>query len=1028
MDFRKKSFRERLAQEPEISLLGAAFNLPTRRDMQRNRQRRAGRIANVSRQSCRRVSMQRDAVFDDEEATSTSVGENQVVIEEFVASSSGSYSESDVSEVELTCDDNEHGRCWEVSSACTPSTQESSLLRSEARGSPASATRERCLKDSLPRTIPANPYVDSSRKKPRRLRKVKAALRGRLIRSENSHPVTRPAQGSTTKPPRSISESATSPRTQRPAIQPSYVALAPQYSLSQVHDAHKIHQYPPPYFQQPYLTQPMTTAATPGQPQTGPPSLTHASVLRTDGETQTQNFSKELKRIQRKIDQAWMKLSRNPGDHVVRLELKGFQERLKSTLDTATAQSMPRNATRNFLAVQTTPAQTRTASVARRDESPGPTIRHHLCSSCGGIRSEKFHCKHPLAPGRKPLFNYCGSCRDEIMKTGVTTERHVFCYGCGVARSKAFQRRHIITRADPMLPNYCMRCRREVRGMESTVDASFVSSALESSHGQALRDSARTTSANRDRTSTEYFAAQAHEKQPESASASQNGRRRRATKYSEAESINKIDFRSPSSNLNHPNTVPSPSFRPDRRHGSAQRRAERQGEELFTPMSPPANQTSYQQPYVEDAETNTPVHAPLGTRRMPSRSTGMGGHVTSSSGGSTRHFGTWKDSHTGAAAFPLPEGVSPTLKYPHLGQFDIAGKPRQPLTRKVSGIESIVDVRCSSTRLSNEASSHAELQEPDINTCNRSTPRRVDIHEIITTLPTGDGAYSTVPSSDGDGLQTDKSSPCPSMEPNQLHDNECIGSEPDLTTSQFSRGVFGKQPVSTGRMWSTPKMGAERVPATGGISDNPDSRHSPLADGHVSPCISDPFSPIPHGCTHRNQSDFQFSRGAFAPMFGSSADYFGATTQAWASPSFMSYSPHCLERHEAPEAGDFSPQAANGKPCQLGSSFESSTAFKSHVAFVCRADIAEQHDECDATYSERSYSSDNPYYKPSRFARAHLFSQSSQTRGSPEWSRPSQKMPESDVVPEPIIEEPYSPPGSPVQPIKLLGMGDTFTG
>lgn len=166
--------------------------------------------------------------------------------------------------------------------------------------------------------------------------------------------------------------------------------------------------------------------------------------------------------------------------------MHALQHQLNSTLNTATAQSglagpspasphapanspnendhggksselIPKQVGASVAVVRDSPekiqketAEKRARPRGLRAESPGRAIRHHLCSSCD-VRSEKFHNKHPLVAGCKPLLNYCGPCEDKIDR-GIITKRHHFCFGCGVVRSKAFQRRHAATVEQPLLP------------------------------------------------------------------------------------------------------------------------------------------------------------------------------------------------------------------------------------------------------------------------------------------------------------------------------------------------------------------------------------------------------------------------------------------------------------------------------------------------------------------------------------------------------------------------------------------------
>lgn len=109
----------------------------------------------------------------------------------------------------------------------------------------------------------------------------------------------------------------------------------------------------------------------------------------------------------------------------------------------------------------------------RRSKSPSCAIQHHLCSGCGGVRSQTFHKKHPMGAGHKPVLNFCSSCRVERHERGIMDSYH-FCFGCGKVRSKAFQKKYKPKPGKPLLPNYCASCVVEVRAKEGMNEMSVV--------------------------------------------------------------------------------------------------------------------------------------------------------------------------------------------------------------------------------------------------------------------------------------------------------------------------------------------------------------------------------------------------------------------------------------------------------------------------------------------------------------------------------------------------------------------------
>ncbi|PHH75055.1 hypothetical protein CDD82_4617 [Ophiocordyceps australis] len=198
----------------------------------------------------------------------------------------------------------------------------------------------------------------------------------------------------------------------------------------------------------------------------------------------------ELRQVQHIMDQTRRELALQPQDIGLELQLQILQSKLNALMNRAAACARGGKpgpcGTIDRVGASSTDASTEasptrppthpppTSLPSQRGDSPGPSIDHHLCSECGSVRSRAFHHKHPLAPGAKPLINYCSACKQAKMKHGAMVVPLHFCLGCGVARSKTFQREHQASVDSPLLPNYCAQCRAMVRDSESLVDASVV--------------------------------------------------------------------------------------------------------------------------------------------------------------------------------------------------------------------------------------------------------------------------------------------------------------------------------------------------------------------------------------------------------------------------------------------------------------------------------------------------------------------------------------------------------------------------
>lgn len=217
-----------------------------------------------------------------------------------------------------------------------------------------------------------------------------------------------------------------------------------------------------------------------------------------------------LQRIQRDIELVMAKLAHQPDHPVLRRELRGLQDQLNATLNSAIAkQELPKNEGRMASSIVpdfhvqeaamrepagkqvetnagegergTSPPRPDAKSSHRKDapvedqEHDVGRISHHLCSGCGCVRSPHFHERYPFVPEQTRIINFCQACREKRIQRGVVGRYH-FCFGCGQARSKEFLRAHPILPGDEILPNYCGPCSRDVKGDESIANASVVGS------------------------------------------------------------------------------------------------------------------------------------------------------------------------------------------------------------------------------------------------------------------------------------------------------------------------------------------------------------------------------------------------------------------------------------------------------------------------------------------------------------------------------------------------------------------------
>lgn len=551
MGFGRKSWRERVAQEPEISLLSTTFNLPTFRDLDRDERhgaaqnsRNAPRALEVTRSPGRRIQIQLEPASDDGNVANHSVPSVEEGDPEHSVVMSDDDEDDDDDDGEVDCsnysededdeeeeEDEEGGDDSEATMVCT-STQSlgenGSGARTRQPGQAVPLTPRLKRSEGHDAQLPNTPRP-SRKESHRRLRKKSTAPSRPSTASGGHHSATLPAPHSASVTAQSfpVSHSCSAfsglPLHTAYSAQTPYSAQAPRYFYQHLQPAQAPNQFPTsvPQYATGYAAQPMFASDVHGASYQNPSYATPAPAPRVETRAPTRQFFIELQRIQHSIDQTHAELSQKPGDSGLQKDMRLLQNQLNSTLNNATAQfglgipahnspavsanksQAPDHETKDrgkppgavpeqLAAANASPDQVsaeylysrileeqpmpRVRPIQLRDESPGRVIRHHLCSSCGDVRSAKFHGKHPIIPGQKPLLNYCSPCKEAKIESGIITEPHHFCFGCGVVRSKAFQRRHAATMEEPLQPNYCGKCRREVRETGSMVDSSIVNS------------------------------------------------------------------------------------------------------------------------------------------------------------------------------------------------------------------------------------------------------------------------------------------------------------------------------------------------------------------------------------------------------------------------------------------------------------------------------------------------------------------------------------------------------------------------
>ncbi|PNP42526.1 hypothetical protein TGAMA5MH_05267 [Trichoderma gamsii] len=673
----KKNRRKNPTDDGGVDLLSLAFNLPTRRDIER-----ADREAAQAQSHSQSIRIQYDP--GDE------------------SSDNESLSTLDLNASKPTAEEVDE----------TPKAQKSSKPRPERQLKPKGHIFQRSSPRHKPKRVDAEPSPT-----------CRASKRDSSKARERSS--SSPATLRASSPASSIPSSATFPRSTSNYSQPQFYQPVFAFPAGSV--------YPPTQYY-PALTKadsasdavqhvpfPLYTLAPTNMPKSHQPS----------------SISQEVQRIQSKLDKVVVELSKHPEDATLRSELSALQTELNTRLNTLLGMTPPKEANMSenseLRDSKTKPKKSTTQShsiTAQREMSPKRKMRHHLCTGCGKVRSSNYHTKHPIVPGGRPSMNYCEDCFEENVEDGALD--HHFCYGCGNVRSKEFQRNHPISNGERPFPNYCSVCVEEIRSAEAIADVSMVDFAPSRSHkSSSYTGSARNRTRNGvpAKSSNSGPGPENHQNQLDTLlfSAHTNGSNDVSSlEAKKAPQPLKLSTNGPQ--LSPSNSSPDSPYYPVRNTGSSQRRAER------SPLSSPGSQygsspnTSttprYQAPYVEDIFS--PIHQ---TSKLPIDNRNSSKFSSYGHRGNIFHPAAPEDEQESvirsdkAPHSEISEEASDNSTESHTSTDDSA----QSTGSKSVKFRSKVDIRLSDSRASSNASSHAKVLEEDIKPNEETIPSRVGI-------------------------------------------------------------------------------------------------------------------------------------------------------------------------------------------------------------------------------------------------------------------------------------------------------------
>lgn len=482
---RSKGRKKRRDESPEISLLGAAFNLPTRRTIERDLR------AAQAQARPQRVTVVYDS--DDEEDDPS----------EDESSNSSSDDDPDSGD--------DKSQVKQVPRPPTPpcaSSGRGRKLRARKHSEPLKKDRQ-CLKSSpiTPQKAP-EPRSRTSKEssQSRRGRNQASPAKDALKASSKPASATFPLPISAQPAARNGFMSPMASMLSSPnAFQPSNV-LQPY----QLYPAFPPNAQPATFAQANYRPDPNFAPWSVSGTTNAPAPATGGNFHRIPTLAMTSSDAKpvgasaaRLQRLQHEIDWKTSKLQAQPWDPVLKQELDLLRKERNMALNDAMLPKTSRIGQGEKLPgidlLNKQPDDYRAHNDARyadtlsqsfpdpgsssaqtevmRESSPERGLRHHLCSSCGIVRSRRYHERYPVAPNKPYTGSLCEGCRNKMLRRGVFGPRaqHA-CFGCGVYRSKQFNEKHPAKKGDPLLPNYCNKCQKEMRSAEKIANASMINS------------------------------------------------------------------------------------------------------------------------------------------------------------------------------------------------------------------------------------------------------------------------------------------------------------------------------------------------------------------------------------------------------------------------------------------------------------------------------------------------------------------------------------------------------------------------
>ncbi|PTB64443.1 hypothetical protein BBK36DRAFT_1133604 [Trichoderma citrinoviride] len=760
--------------------------------------------------------------------------------------------------------------------------------------------------------------------------------------------------------------------------------------------------YPPP----PQYYSPVPSDPVAGGHQYAPFPMTPKPAANAHATPQPSGLvSQQVQDIQSKLDEVIMKLSQHPEDVALKSTLSTLQTKLNTKLNSLLGMETRKESEASDVPTthdsKSTPAQPQAA--AQQDKSHKRTIRHHLCTGCGNVRSPDYHNKHPLIPGGNPSMNYCEDCFEEKVENG--DSKYHFCYGCGAARSKEFHRNHPISRGDTPFPNYCSVCIEEVRSAETIADVSMVNfnpgsrpNKNGASHYGAARDQAQGSKFINAFGPTQEMSDQ--EDQPDVLLFSAHSETSEQVHPREKKKIPQpLKLSTSGPQLSPSNSSPDSPYYPVRHAGTTQRRAQRSpltspgSQYCSSPDTPPT--PKYQPPYVEDVVSPTQeTKLPFGETQTDPTTPGKQYSQENRAHHSTKAAkpGSPQETSDGST-----EGQTFTDDSAHsIGSKSVKFRPK-------------VDIRFSDSRTSSNASSHAQVVEEDIKPDEDTIPSRVGIYGTSPVKSSG-GYYSRHQTSHG----------VPSSVAAEDEANETI-------PERSYRGAFSKD--SPAASWLPPTSNAGNY-----WYSTPSAYHSPTSPSTES------FTGYRPGA----RSTFNYGSGGIGMGATGVPPPLHTTRSSPGQPSTKEGS----ESQKSPKSPNSGPQhqtfagsPGNGWSYSYSSSYGGGQADESTFRKPSPwSTFSSWYDpECHTMREDSSYSQDysdysqpssNPYYQPRKRSFPDLSSYCSfgtQPRRTPgkwakEYKSTTTKAPRPTPywIPEPIIEEPDSPDSSPAKKPSMI--------